>query len=86
LDGQNYSPPSGLYFRLDNRFDGILERAVKDVKAMSPRPDFVLYGGDLAQTAMKVEPQKGETILDTLAIPYKIIPGEYDWYLDMGEI
>ncbi|MEJ2553543.1 MAG: metallophosphoesterase, partial [Gammaproteobacteria bacterium] len=74
-----------LYNIKDHKFDHILERAVKDVNAMSPRPDFVIFGGDLAQTGMKEELEKGKRILDTLKIPLKIIPGEHDWYLDMGK-
>ena len=31
-------------------------RAVEDVNAMSPQPDFVLYGGDLAQLGRHVRP------------------------------
>jgi 3',5'-cyclic AMP phosphodiesterase CpdA len=74
-----------LYNIKDHKFDGILQRAVKDVNAMSPRPDFVIFGGDLAQTGMKEELEKGKKILDGLKVPYKIIPGEHDFYLDMGK-
>ena len=74
-----------LYNIKDHKFDGILERAVKDVNAMSPRPEFVVFGGDLGQVGLRAELEKGKKILDKLKMPYKIIPGEHDWYLDMGK-
>ena len=74
-----------LYDIQDHKFDGILEKAVADVNSMSPLPDFVLYGGDLGQSGKEAELVKGKEILDKLKMPYKIIPGEHDYYLDMGK-
>jgi 3',5'-cyclic-AMP phosphodiesterase len=74
-----------LYDIKQHRFDRILERAVDDVNKMSPAPDFVLYGGDLAQLAKPGEFDKGKQILSKLKMPYRIIPGEHDWYLDLGK-
>ena len=74
-----------LYDIKDHKFDHILEKAVADVNSISPRPDFVLYGGDLAQSGKKDELLKGKKILDKLKMKYRIIPGEHDYYLDMGE-
>lgn len=76
---------SHLYDIKDHVFDGILERAVNDVNAMQPAPDFVLYGGDIGQLGLAAELDKGKRTLDKLKMPYKIIPGEHDWYLDMGK-
>lgn len=42
-----------LYDIKDHKFDTILEKAVADVNSISPRPDFVLYGGDLGQSGKK---------------------------------
>ncbi|MDT8382791.1 MAG: metallophosphoesterase [Gammaproteobacteria bacterium] len=74
-----------LYNIKDHKFDGILEKAVDDVNSINPSPDFVLYGGDLGQSGEKDELVKGKKILDKLKMPYKIIPGEHDYYLDMGK-
>ena len=74
-----------LYEMDDHKFDGILEKAVKDVNSLRDKPDFVLYAGDLGQSGKKSELVKGKKILDKLKMPYKIIPGEHDYYLDMGE-
>lgn len=74
-----------LYNIADHKFDHILEKAVNDVNNMKDAPDFVLYGGDLGQSGLKEELVKGKSILDKLKVPYRIIPGEHDYYLDMGE-
>lgn len=74
-----------LYDIDDHKFDNILEKAVSDVNSLKDKPDFVLYGGDLGQSGKKEELVKGKKILDKLKIPYHIIPGEHDYYLDMGK-
>lgn len=74
-----------LYDIKDHKFDNILMKAVDDVNSISPKPDFVLYGGDLGQTGKESELVKGKKILDKLKMPYRIIPGEHDYYLDMGK-
>ncbi len=74
-----------LYDIPDHKFDAILEKSVADVNSLQPAPDFVLYGGDLGQSGKKEELIKGKRILDKLKMPYKIILGEHDYYLDMGK-
>jgi Icc protein len=74
-----------LYDIPKHKFDAILEKGVNDVNQLQPQPDFVLYGGDLGQTGKEAELSKGKRILDKLKVPYRIIPGEHDWYLDMGK-
>jgi 3',5'-cyclic AMP phosphodiesterase CpdA len=69
---------------LNTRFVEKVERAVSDVKAMKPAPDFVIFGGDLAQLGDPVELQLGADILKELTMKKYFIPGEHDWYLDMG--
>jgi len=70
---------------LNTRFIEKFERAVKDVMAMQPAPDFVVFGGDLAQLGDPVELDLGAGILKGLAPRTHVIPGEHDWYLDLGE-
>lgn len=71
-------------FSGDHRYDAFLEQAVADVNAMNPAPDFVLYAGDIAQNGKRDQLEKGKRILDKLKMPLKLIPGEHDWYLDLG--
>lgn len=68
-----------------HRFARALIKAVDDVNAMSPQPDFVLFGGDLAQLGKPDELELGAGILSKLKAPVKMMVGEHDWYLDMGE-
>lgn len=81
-----YISDSHLYSReLNDRFIRSLLRAVDDVNKMDPQPDFVLYGGDLAQLGQKEELDLGAQILKSLKAPVRMMVGEHDWYLDMGE-
>lgn len=81
-----YISDSHLYKKeLNDRFIRSLMRAVDDVNRMNPAPDFVLYGGDLAQLGQSEELEIGKQILDTVKWPIHMMVGEHDWYLDMGE-
>ena len=81
-----YISDSHLYVKSKNdRFANALMRAVQDVNAMSEQPDFVFYGGDLAQLGREDELQLGFDILKNLKAPLRIMVGEHDWYYDMGE-
>ena len=73
-----------LFSQADHKFDAMLEKAVNDCNNMKPMPDFVLYCGDIAQNGLDDQLQKGKRILSKLKMPLKVIPGEHDWYLDMG--
>jgi Icc protein len=74
-----------LYPRdVNTRFVEKTVRAVKDVQAMSPPADFLIHGGDLAQLGDPVEMDLGNDILKEIKIRKVLIPGEHDWYLDMG--
>ena len=59
-------------------------KAVDDVNALDPQPDFVLMGGDLAQLGKKDELDLGREILKNVKAPIKMMVGEHDWFLDMG--
>ena len=81
-----YISDSHLYAKsLNDRFARALIRAVDDVNNLDPQPDFVFYGGDLAQLGQEHELELGAQILKNLKAPLKIMVGEHDWYLDMGE-
>src|SRR5882724_3605598 len=80
-----YISDSHLYVKKTNeRFVRQLLRAVDDVNSLDPQPDFVLYGGDLAQLGRKEELDLGAQILKSLKAPVRMMVGEHDWYFDMG--
>jgi len=65
-------------------WDRGLIRAVAETNLLLPEPDFVVFGGDLAQLGKKEELDHGAEILSKLN--YKVYPvlGEHDYYLDLG--
>ena len=73
-----------LYSDKDHVFDRQLEDAVSQVNAMKTQPDFVMIMGDVAHHGEADQMAKGKRILSKLKAPIKSIPGEHDWYLDMG--
>ena len=52
---------------------------------MDPPADFLIFGGDLAQLGDPVELELGNELLKEVKIKKVFIPGEHDWYLDMGK-
>lgn len=82
-----YISDSHLYEKtLNERFVRQLERAVADINALDPQPDFVLYGGDLAQLGKPGELRLGAEILKQVKAPIRMMVGEHDWFLDMGDL
>ena len=71
--------------KLNERFVRSALKAVDDVNALDPQPDFVLFGGDLAQLGAPEELELGAQILKELKAPVKMMVGEHDWFLDMGD-
>ncbi len=73
----------------DNRFvrnwDRGLIRAVAETNLLIPKPDFVMFGGDLAQLGSKPELDHGGEILSALHGEVRHVMGEHDYYLDLGE-
>lgn len=70
---------------VNTRFVDKAVRAFKEVQAMNPAADFMMFGGDLAQLGDPVELDLGNDILKEVKIRKHFIPGEHDWYLDMGK-
>ena len=69
---------------LNTRFVDKAERAFKEVEAM--KPDFMIFGGDLAQKGDPDELKLGAELLKAVSVKKVFIPGEHDWYLDMGAL
>ncbi len=66
-------------------FDRGLIRAVAETNLLHPRPDFVIYGGDIAQLGTAAEIDHGLDILGGLRGDVHYVMGEHDYYLDLGE-
>jgi Icc protein len=66
-------------------WDRGLIRAVAETNLLNPRPDFVMFGGDLAQLGKKAELDHGAEILSKLSYKPRLVMGEHDYYLDLGE-
>jgi len=69
---------------VNKRFVEKTVRAVKEIQAMNPPADFLIFGGDLAQLGDPVELRLGADLLKEVTIKKVFIPGEHDWYFDMG--
>jgi len=66
-------------------WDQGLKRAVAETNLLNPKPDFVLYGGDIAQLGTKPEIDHGLELLSPLRYKVYYALGEHDYYLDLGE-
>lgn len=66
-------------------WDRGLIQAVAEANLMTPRPDFVFYGGDIAQLGKPEEIDHGLDILGGLRGDVHYVMGEHDYYLDLGE-
>jgi 3',5'-cyclic AMP phosphodiesterase CpdA len=66
-------------------WDRGLIRAVAETNLLSPAPDFVMFGGDLAQLGTQAELDHGAEMLAKLQGKLRCVMGEHDYYLDLGE-
>jgi 3',5'-cyclic AMP phosphodiesterase CpdA len=66
-------------------WDRGLIRAVAEANLLDPRPDFVFYGGDIAQLGKPEEIDHGLEILSALRGDVHYVMGEHDYYVDLGE-
>ena len=66
-------------------WDRGLIRAVAETNLLDPRPDFIFYGGDIAQLGKPEEIDHGLEILGGLRGDVHYVMGEHDYYLDLGE-
>lgn len=71
--------------RFVRNWDRGLIRAVAEANLLTPKPDFVIFGGDLAQLGSKTELDHGAEIMSALHGKAHYVMGEHDYYLDMGE-
>ncbi len=66
-------------------WDRGLIRAVAEANLMTPAPDFVMFGGDLAQLGSQPELDHDAEILSKLRHKLHCVMGEHDYYLDLGK-
>jgi Icc protein len=66
-------------------WDRGLIRAVAETNLLDPKPDFVVFGGDLAQLGKKSELDHGAEMLAKLDHKTYCVMGEHDYYFDLGE-
>ena len=66
-------------------WDHGLARAVAEANLLTPRPDFAIFGGDLAQLGTREELDHGAEIMSALRYKTHYVMGEHDYYLDLGE-
>ena len=71
--------------RFVNNWDRGLIRAVAETNLLQPKPDFVMFGGDLAQLGTQPELDHGAEMLAKLNYKTHVVMGEHDYYLDLGE-
>jgi Icc protein len=71
--------------RFVRNWDRGLIRAVAETNLLQPKPDFVMFGGDLAQLGTKAELDHGAEMLAKLNYKTHVVMGEHDYYLDLGE-
>lgn len=62
-----------------------LKQAVAECNVLLPKPDFVVFGGDLAQMGTKPELDHGAELLSALKYKTYHVMGEHDYYLDLGK-
>src|SRR3954467_9020759 len=70
---------------VNTRFVEKTVRAFKEVQAMNPPADFLIIGGDIGQLGDPLELELGAELLKEVKTKKVYIPGEHDWYLDMGK-
>lgn len=66
-------------------WDQGLKRAVAETNLLVPKPDFVVFGGDLAQLGTAPELDHGAEIMSALKYKTYYVMGEHDYYLDLGK-
>lgn len=71
--------------RFVRNWDRGLIRAVAETNMLVPKPDFVVFGGDLAQLGKKEELDHGAEMLANLKYKVYCVLGEHDYYLDLGK-
>ncbi|WP_297528220.1 metallophosphoesterase family protein [Thiohalobacter sp.] len=66
-------------------WDRGLIRAVAETNLLDPKPDFIVYGGDIAQLGKPEEIDHGLELLSGLRSDVHYVMGEHDYYVDLGE-
>jgi len=70
--------PDGVLYQGVVDSNAQLAAAIAQVNALDPPPDIVLLSGDLVETGTPAEYAKLRGLIDGLAIPSLVIPGNHD--------
>jgi 3',5'-cyclic AMP phosphodiesterase CpdA len=65
-------------------WDRGLIRAIAETNLLTPKPDFIIYGGDLAQLGKKEEIDLALELMSKAESKVYYVMGEHDYYLDLG--
>ena len=66
-------------------WDRGLIRAIAEANLLTPKPDFIIYGGDLAQLGKKEEIDLALELMSKAESKVYYVMGEHDYYLDLGK-
>ncbi len=62
-----------------------LEAAIREINSLAPQPDFVIHLGDAVHDGTSEQFQYFAETIAQLKPKIYFVPGEHDWYFDMGE-
>ena len=62
-----------------------LETAIRQINELDPQPDFVLMAGDIITNGTKEEFDYFDAIMKELTVKVYYVPGEHDYFLDLGD-
>ncbi len=68
-----------------HHWDRGLRNAIDETNLLGAKPDFVVFGGDLAQSGTRAELDHGAELLARLNAKIYHVIGEHDYYHDLGE-
>jgi Icc protein len=67
------------------RLETRLETAIREINRIDPAPDFVVFMGDAVHDGTPEQLIRFSKIISGLKAKTLFIPGEHDWYFDMGQ-
>jgi Icc protein len=62
-----------------------LEMAIREINLLDPQPDFVMFMGDAVHDGTLDQFRQFTSIISRLKPKTFFLPGEHDWYFDLGE-
>ena len=69
----------------NSKLEKRLEAAVAQINALEPQADFAVYMGDAVQDGAPGQFSRFSAIISGLRPKTYFVPGEHDWYFDLGK-